>query len=80
MSNYTFLLENENRRLRKSVKKEVEDNHNQLFDRIDFLNDKIIEAIGWMHAEACVAVDKGEDIRNISIPDLIDRAKRDLEL
>lgn len=42
--------------------------------------DAALEAIGWMHAEACVSSDNGEDIRKIDIPDVIKRAIKDLGL
>lgn len=34
------------------------------------------EALGWMHAEACVLLDNGLDIRKEEVPSLIDRAER----
>ena len=37
------------------------------------------EALGWMHAEACVSLDKGKDIRKAEIPELLEKAKKDLE-
>ena len=37
-----------------------------------------IEAIGWMHAYACMAADKGSDIRLIEVPEILDAANRDL--
>lgn len=35
-------------------------------------------AIGWMYAEACVLMDKGEDIREIEAPYFLSRALLDL--
>lgn len=37
-----------------------------------------MEALGWMHAEACTALDRGEDIRKVGVPDIVDRFNRDL--
>ena len=37
-----------------------------------------IVAIGWMHAYACMAADKGSDIRVIEVPAILDAANRDL--
>jgi len=37
-----------------------------------------IEAIGWMHAYACLAADRGEDVRLIEVPEILDAANRDL--
>ncbi len=36
------------------------------------------EAIGWAHADACAAMDKGEDPRNSDVPDMLVRARKDL--
>jgi len=36
------------------------------------------EAIGWASADACVALDKGEDPRLANVPEMLERAKRDL--
>ena len=36
------------------------------------------EAIGWSHADSCVDLDKGDDPRIKNIPDMLERAKRDL--
>lgn len=38
------------------------------------------EAIGWAHADACATLDRGEDPRQQEVPDLLERAYRDLEL
>ena len=36
------------------------------------------EAIGWMHADACVTLDEGNDPRRSEIPNILARAKVDL--
>lgn len=36
------------------------------------------EAIGWTHANACVTLDKGEDPRLQEVPNILERAKKDL--
>ena len=35
------------------------------------------EAIGWAHADACVAMDRHEDYRLKEVPEILERAKRD---
>jgi len=37
-----------------------------------------VEAIGWMHADACVTLDKGKDPRTTNVPDILERATKDL--
>ena len=37
-----------------------------------------IQAIGWMHANACVVLDKGDDPRLIEVPAILAQAKIDL--
>ena len=37
-----------------------------------------MEAIGWMHAEACTTLDKGDDPRLTEVPDIQSRALVDL--
>jgi hypothetical protein len=36
------------------------------------------EAIGWTHADACVTLDRGGDPRLAEVPDLLHRARFDL--
>ena len=38
------------------------------------------EAIGWMHAEACTTLDGGDDPRLTEVPDILERAKKDLAI
>ena len=38
----------------------------------------LFRAIGWAHADACLALDRGDDPRNMEVPDMIERAKHDL--
>lgn len=40
--------------------------------------DKFYEALGWMHAECCAALDRGEDPRSLEMPDMIKRCISDL--
>jgi hypothetical protein len=42
--------------------------------------DKIIEAIGWAYADCCVSLDKGEDPRKNNMPEVLERAKKDLQV
>lgn len=37
-------------------------------------NKKVIQAIGWAWSEACSRVDKGEDIRKVNIPLILEKA------
>ena len=36
-----------------------------------------MEALGWMYAYACNALDKGEDIRQIEVPELLEAFHKD---
>jgi len=36
------------------------------------------EAIGWTHADACVALDNDQDYRLVEIPEILKRASIDL--
>ena len=36
------------------------------------------QALGWANADACVALDKGDDPRLWNVPDLLERARKDL--
>ena len=38
------------------------------------------EAIGWTHADACVSLDQGKDPRLQNIPEMLERAKTDLNV
>jgi len=42
-------------------------------------NEARYEALGWMLAEACTSLDKGEDIRKANVPELLERAKKELK-
>lgn len=43
-------------------------------------NDKVIEAIGWTHADDCVDLDNDRDPRQKEVPEMLDRATKDLKL
>jgi hypothetical protein len=49
-------------------------------ERDKILREGIMQGIGWMYAEACACAEKGVDIRNITVPCLIERAEYDLAL
>ena len=51
---------------------------NELKANIGFFSGKEIQALGWMHAEACILMDRGEDIRQMEVPLMMDRAILDL--
>ena len=36
------------------------------------------EAIGWMYAHACAELDKGNDLRDATVPDILKQAEEDL--
>ena len=51
------------------------------FDRLEkYIEAERIQAIGWMHAEACTTLDSGSDIRETEISGMLERAERDLDL
>lgn len=37
-----------------------------------------IEAIGWVHADACTTLDRGQDYRHVEVPGILERAMVDL--
>ena len=37
------------------------------------------EALGWMHAELCASLDKGNDPRQLDVAELMQRADVELE-
>lgn len=42
------------------------------------MDDKFYEALGWMYAECCAALDRGEDPSLFEVSDLVRRCIRDL--
>lgn len=40
--------------------------------------DKFYEGLGWVHAECCAALDRGEDPRTFEVGDMVKRCIRDL--
>ncbi len=38
-----------------------------------------VQVLGWMYAEACNALDRGEEIRTMEIPDILARMHKDLD-
>ncbi len=36
------------------------------------------EAIGWVHAECCAALDRGEDPRDFEVSELVEKCVKDL--
>ena len=50
------------------------------FTELEHYVEKVrMEAIGWMHAAACVAMDDEIDPRTLNVPDLIASARKDLD-
>ncbi len=43
-----------------------------------YINGVRAEAIGWMHADACAMLDRGDDPRVAEVPDIYSRAMIDL--
>jgi hypothetical protein len=43
-----------------------------------YIEGQRFEAIGWTHANACSALDKGNDPRLQDVPEMLEKAKRDL--
>ncbi len=43
-----------------------------------YVEQERIMAIGWTHAEACGTLDKGNDPRTANVPEILERAKKDL--
>ena len=37
------------------------------------------EALGWAHVDACIALDKGDDPRLLNVPQILERARNDLQ-
>lgn len=49
------------------------------YNRLEHYIERVrIEAIGWMHADACVTLDRGNDPRTVEVPEILERAKKDL--
>lgn len=49
------------------------------FNRLEHYIESVrIEAIGWTHADTCTALDRNDDPRVQEIPELLERAKKDL--
>ena len=50
------------------------------FTRLEHYCEKVRhEALGWMHADACTALDRGFDPRTMEVPDTLARARIDLD-
>jgi hypothetical protein len=53
----------------------------ELFNRLEkYIEQERVQALGWMHAEACTVAGNGGDIRKREVPNIIKRAKSDLNL
>ena len=49
------------------------------FTRLEYYVEEVrTQALGWANADACVALDKGDDPRPWNVPDLLERARKDL--
>lgn len=44
------------------------------------MSDEFYEGLGWMYAECCAALDRGEDPRTLEVGDMVDRCIYDLDL
>ena len=45
-----------------------------------YIEQQRIEAVGWMHAESCVLLDRGDDPRTTEVPEILEKAQTDLSL
>jgi len=43
-----------------------------------YIESQRAEVLGWAVADACTALDRGEDPRLMNVPDIFDRMKQDL--
>ena len=41
------------------------------------LHDDFHTGLGWMYAECCAALDRGEDPRTMDVPEMVGRAETD---
>jgi hypothetical protein len=63
------------------MKKFCEDCHPNLKQKRKPLeNCKVYEAIGWTHTFCCSSLDNGIDPRTIEVPEMLEKAKKQLEL
>jgi hypothetical protein len=47
---------------------------------MDFETKRIqMEALGWMYAQACNMLDRGEDLRKVTVPELLERFHKDMD-
>jgi len=44
----------------------------------NYVEQQRTEAIGWAIADACVHLDEGKDYRQVEVPSILERAKKDL--
>jgi len=42
------------------------------------IDQKRAETLGWMYAEACILLDKGQDLREVDVPSLSEKHHRDV--
>lgn len=49
------------------------------FDELEeYIQGERMQAIGWAHADSCITLDDGGDPRSMAVPDMLERAKKDL--
>lgn len=52
-----------------------------VYDALELYIDGVrTQAIGWAYTDACIALDKNEDPRLTEVPNILERAKKDLEV
>jgi hypothetical protein len=49
--------------------------YNKLENHMEFIR---YETLGWMYAYACQAIDKGVDIRQVEVPQIMEQFKKDM--
>ncbi|MBE9515947.1 MAG: hypothetical protein IME93_03100 [Proteobacteria bacterium] len=50
----------------------------QVFEEYLRLQGKWVEALGWAYADCCATLDNGGDPRKTEMPDVLERATKDL--
>jgi hypothetical protein len=81
MISFTVRMEERVHKALKSLaKKERRSINEQISWMIEHRNDKVIEAIGWAHADCCADLDAHTDPRKTNMTNVLERAKKDLNL
>ena len=49
-------------------------------DKDSIIEGAMMRIVGWMYADACTSLDRGEDYRKIEVPALLKRLRKELEI